>query len=79
MTGDVVRLAAWRLHQGSARRPYWNLVSATRRLERKLNNSMAHTARPRAADLARWRAMQAKLEENRAEIARQDAEFKPDA
>lgn len=76
MTGEVVNLEAYRRDPaGSRRRPYWNLVVATRRLQRKLNNSMAHTPRPRAADLARWRAMQADLDEKRAAIAAMDREF----
>lgn len=39
-------------------RKYWNTMTAMRRRKRKLQNSMAHTSRPRAADLERWRVMQ---------------------
>jgi hypothetical protein len=75
MTGKLETLAAWRVNGGSSRRSYWNLVTATRRLERRLHNSMAHTPRPRAADLARWRAMQADLDAKREAIVQLDLEL----
>lgn len=47
-------------------RRYWNVISTIRRRERRLINSMAHTPRPRPADLERWRGMEAELAELRA-------------
>lgn len=38
-----------------------NLITAIRRTERKLNNSMAHTPRPRPADVERWQGIAADL------------------
>lgn len=40
-----------------------NLRKLIPRMRRRLLNSMAHTPRPRAADLERWRALEAKIEE----------------
>lgn len=50
-------------------RRYWNTMIALRRRRRKLQNSMAHTPKPRAADLARWRQMQAEIAELEAAAA----------
>jgi hypothetical protein len=50
-------------------RRYWNVVVTIRKRERRLINSMAHTPRPRPADLERWRAMEAELDELRATAA----------
>lgn len=51
---------------------YWNLVKATARMRRRLQNSMAHTPKPRPADLARWRAMEAEIARREAEIAKHE-------
>lgn len=54
----------------SGRRAYWNLIVAIRRRQRTLQNSMAHVRRPRPADFARWRAMEAELEHMNAQARR---------
>lgn len=44
-----------------------NLLKAIRRRRKRLVNSMAHTPRPRPADLERWRAMESEIERLEAE------------
>jgi len=53
-------LKAWE-KADPAQRQYWNLIVAIRRRQRKLANSMAHTPRPRPADVDRWRALDVEI------------------
>lgn len=46
-----------------------DLRKGVARRKRRLLNSMAHTPRPREADLERWRAMQAEIENMEAALA----------
>lgn len=44
-------------------RAFHNLCAAIRRRKRRLLRSMSHVRQPRAADLERWRAWEAEIEE----------------
>jgi hypothetical protein len=46
-----------------------DFVKGINRRKRRLINSMAHTPRPRPADLDRWRAMEAEIEDMERRLA----------
>jgi hypothetical protein len=56
------KAATWEL-LNSERRAYFNARQSITRLRRRLINSMAHTPRPRPADIDRWRAMEKRIAE----------------
>jgi hypothetical protein len=63
------RLEQWRKRVGGNRK-YWNTVTELRRRERTLKNSMAHTPKPRPADVIRWRRMANEIADLRANAER---------
>jgi hypothetical protein len=54
-----------------------NTVAAIARLRRRLLNSMAHIARPRPADLARWQKWEADIADREARLAEMDGPAPP--
>jgi hypothetical protein len=77
---DGRRVPAEVEHVDTATQPKWlanNLRISIARRQRRLSNSMAHTPHPRPADLARWRMMQAEIEQMQAARAALRAERKP--
>jgi hypothetical protein len=66
-----IRIAKWRREAidgtDSLKR---NTVKALAKAERRLRNSMAYIVRPRNADLARWRTMEAHIATLKASLAK---------
>lgn len=73
MTADLTKTFAIQKRMSPGQRTYWNLVRLIRRKRRQLTNSMAHTPRPRPADLTRWRAMEATIATLEGRKAAEDA------